>query len=240
MRARKDQMESGPETNPSFIRWQKITITQLGFLNNVVLVLTVPSIAFALNKAPEFSGGWKYALLCGVTLLMLSGVFALVYAFTRLLDFRLTAQIVAMRRETAKRGSPNGEAAKVNEEQNDQNRNTAIELLDRSRTTSEHLSDRTWSSLRWQLLLFSVGVGVVVSSATLFIALEERTNTRPSVDTEGRLNRAPVGPLHPIQEELLMDYRSGKPPRARYFRRRPESNPPRSGECAGFSTRAAS
>ena len=77
-----------------FVRWQTTTIAQFGFLTNTVLVLTTASIGFAFNHAfaPASTLGYelKCVLTAGIVSLGLSGLFALLCSWNRLLDFRLT------------------------------------------------------------------------------------------------------------------------------------------------------
>jgi len=37
------------EKNESYIRWQNIRITQLGFANNIIIGLSVGSLAYLMN-----------------------------------------------------------------------------------------------------------------------------------------------------------------------------------------------
>lgn len=137
------------EANSNFIRWQETTIGQFGFANNVVLVLTAPSVGFALGRAPASSGIWECILFVGVCVLMLSGVFALLCTYTRLLDFRLTAQIAATKK-VVKAKKQGGKAVEE-----------LRELIRQSRDTCEYLGCRSWLYLERQMLLFGFGTTTV-------------------------------------------------------------------------------
>ena len=139
-----------PETDSRFIRWQETRIAQFGFANNVVLVLTAPSVGFALDKAPEFSGVSKCFLFIGVLVLILSGASALLCTYTRLLDFKLTAQIAATKKEIARANKHGGETVEKLEE-----------LVCRSRATCDHLGDKSWCYIELQMLLFGVGATII-------------------------------------------------------------------------------
>ena len=115
-----------------FVRWQRVAITQLGFLNNTVLALATASAGFALAR-PAPDSGWKLCLLwLGLALLSLSIIVALACALNRLWDFRETAQI-------AKGTMSDSE--------------TAV-----ARREVERLGNRTWTLLYCQLASFVVGV----------------------------------------------------------------------------------
>ena len=139
------------ETDSRFLGWQKTRIEQFGFANNVVLLLTAPSVGFALGKAPASDGVWKCILFLGVVVLMLSGTSALLCAYTRLLDFRLTAQIAATKREIARAKNQKGET-KVKELQ---------KLARESEATCDHLGCKSWCYIELQMLLFGIGATLV-------------------------------------------------------------------------------
>lgn len=139
-----------PETDSRFIRWQETRIAQFGFANNVVLVLTAPSVGFALDKAPEFSGVSKCFLFIGVLVLILSGASALLCTYTRLLDFKLTAQIAATKKEIARANKHGGATVEKLEK-----------LVCRSRATCDHLGDESWCYIELQMLLFGIGATII-------------------------------------------------------------------------------
>ena len=138
------------ESRVRFARWQKTTITQFGFLTNTVLVLTTASVGFAFNHAFDHASTLSYELKCaliaGIASLGLSGFFALLCSWNRLLDFRLTTQIV--------RAS----------EQHDLEK-----LTKRARITTRELGDQSWCLLGCQL--FTFGVGILIVAVTLFCSL---------------------------------------------------------------------
>ena len=133
-----------------FSRWQTTTIAQFGFLTNTVLVLTTASVGFAFNyifnHVSTLSDELKYALTAGILILGLSGLFALLCSWNRLLDFRLTTQIT--------RAS----------EQHDLRNLTA-----QARVATRELGDRSWCLLGCQL--FTFGVGIIIVAVTLFFSL---------------------------------------------------------------------
>ena len=161
---------TAPETDPAYIRWRKIMITQFGFVNNVALILTAPTIGLAVSKAQELSGEWKFGLFCGVVSLMLSGLFALLCAFTRLLDFRLTAQIAATVEETKDKDGTKKQRDETKKQDETEKRLEELvfcyrtrcdQLVRRSRAACDQLGDKSWRCLSWQLLSFAIGALVV-------------------------------------------------------------------------------
>jgi len=84
------------ETSDPYIRWQEIRIQQLGYVNNLVLGLAVGVLAFETslvegNAARFYTAPWLASLSLGLA--TASVAFGLVAGVTRLLDFRLTAQL---------------------------------------------------------------------------------------------------------------------------------------------------
>ena len=126
------------ERQASFVRWRQVTIAQFGFVTNTVLVLATASIGFALGQAPMFPDSPRRAMLVGVFVLGLSGLFALACSWNRLLDFRLTAQIP--------RASERSEL--------DTDREVA-------RCISSDLGEQSWCFLKCQLVTFGLGVFIV-------------------------------------------------------------------------------
>lgn len=96
-------MTTDKKTDPSqsndrpFVRWQRITITQLGIVNATVLSLATAALGFGLTQSSTVSGFKLSALRCGLVLLVASVVFALLCALTRLWNFRETAKIDRLR-----------------------------------------------------------------------------------------------------------------------------------------------
>ncbi len=102
------------ESTPRFVRWQSHTITQFGFVNNTVLVLTTAALGFGASKEPQ---EWTQAVWAGNGALLLSIVFALWCALNRLTDFRESARLarrkmnLAVRRERRRKNRKRGECS---------------------------------------------------------------------------------------------------------------------------------
>lgn len=92
-------------TNDRFVRWQGRLLTQLGAVNNTVLVLTTASLGFAVTmKSP----GSQCALSLATGLLVWSVFLAVGCALSRLWDFRMTLKATRVNltepeRETVRR-----------------------------------------------------------------------------------------------------------------------------------------
>jgi hypothetical protein len=82
-------------SNGSFVRWQGIAITQMGYAVNLILSFTTASLGFALalfkDVKPQDWGRWLL-VLAGV-LLMASIAIGAWCVLNRLTDFRESAQI---------------------------------------------------------------------------------------------------------------------------------------------------
>ena len=77
-----------------FVRWQQLTIGQLGNFTNLILTFSVATIGFAVDKLTNS----EFELICfarpyyllGVVVLFSSILIGLILALNRLLDFRKT------------------------------------------------------------------------------------------------------------------------------------------------------
>ena len=125
------------KNNDSFIRWQNIRITQLGFANNLLIALGVALVGFTL----EFIQADELILNCiqkilfwiGIVLSVVSMTLGVFVVINRLEDFKLTAQI-ARNRETENTSG-------INED----------------RAVTDKLGKKTWNCFIWQVVTFSIG-----------------------------------------------------------------------------------
>ncbi|MEX1211788.1 MAG: hypothetical protein WEA36_02975 [Balneolaceae bacterium] len=132
----------------SFIRWQSITITQLSYVVNLILGLSVASLGFQVNILLggniAATNSWQeciliismFSLLASVAL----GIFCVI---NRLLDFRATK-----------------EAAKMREE------NKSEEEIQKYRDLYDTLGKRTWKIFWWQIGFFSLGILLFIIGIT--------------------------------------------------------------------------
>jgi hypothetical protein len=121
-----------------FIRWQALTIQQLGAVNNLLIGLATGIIALECRYIPDLVDfGFCEMLILGTSLLCLtcSVGFGLGAACNRLLDFRWTAQIAKLRRP---------------------NRNDSP-IVAKLRKEVKSLGKRTWCYFRWQSVSFALG-----------------------------------------------------------------------------------
>ena len=135
----------------SFIRWQSITLTQLGFVTN----LAIATLGFALTlvKDPDvIASCWARCLLVlSILGLLVSVAFGIWCALNRLADFRKTAQNA---RDRQKLLTMTSEQGKVDRER---------ELAEKYQETKK-LGQKTWTLFRWQIGTFGAGILTLVSS----------------------------------------------------------------------------
>jgi hypothetical protein len=131
-----------------FSRWQQISIKQLSFAINLVVVLATGSLGFALSllSSDKFSPSscakvfYDFGCIAMLTSIGL-GIWAVI---NRLRDFRLTAQIAKEREE-----KPDGEKLKE------------------MRTLSDKLGGNSWILFWCQLCCFLAGVVLVSISLSI-------------------------------------------------------------------------
>lgn len=121
----------------SFVRWQNIRITQLGFANNLLIALGVTLIGFTLDFIQTDQQilifTQKFLFWVGISSSIVSIGLGLFVVINRLEDFKLTAQIA----------------------RNRENETTSGINVDRTQTNK--LGKRTWCCFIWQVVTFSVG-----------------------------------------------------------------------------------
>ena len=129
--------------NESFIRWQSITITQLGYTINLILTLTLASLGFGtallINQNFIPTGGGKVTFLLSMLALIISVILGVICIINRLKDFRKTAKIAKLR------GKPNQESY-VNE----------------LRLSTKKLGANTWIFFYWQVGFLFLGVALLI------------------------------------------------------------------------------
>ena len=125
------------EKQNKYIRWQAIRINQLGFINNLILGLSLGLIAFNFNFIlPDdivLNCFQKFLFWISAILTVISVFISLILAINRLEDFRLTAQIA--RKEEKK----------------------LTENIEIDRAKSDKLGKRTWCLFIWQIATFLIG-----------------------------------------------------------------------------------
>ena len=130
-------MSDDKRKRQSFVRWQGRSITQLGFVNNLLIGLSAGTLAFLTQLAFKD----QTALVCCDAWLMtvsavsafLSLVVGCVLAWNRLCSFRDTAQI-ARQRETKERTN-----------------------IDELRESTNKRDKYTWQLLKIQAVVFAIG-----------------------------------------------------------------------------------
>jgi hypothetical protein len=125
------------EKSGKYIRWQAIRINQLGFINNLILGLSLGLLAYNFNFIipDEIQLNCFQKLLFWISIILnVTSVFiALILAINRLEDFRLTAQI-------------------SRKEEKNQTDNIKFD-----RAKSNKLGKKTWCLFTWQIATFLIG-----------------------------------------------------------------------------------
>ena len=130
----------------SFVRWQAITIAQLGFTSNLIITLATATLGFALSLVKDAditASCWATCLLAlSIVGLLISLALGIWCALNRLADFRMTAQI-ARRRE---------KLPTMSSEQDNADREV------------KKLGNRTWTLFYWQVGTFGAGILALIGS----------------------------------------------------------------------------
>lgn len=135
----------GKKKRDSFVRWQKITIDQLGYAVNLILALSTASLGFAVSLIVKKD----FALTCGGIIFFFLAILAFLISIAlgiwcvinRLCDFRTTAETARRREEYA----------------SDQE----LYLL---RAKYRKLGERTWTLFWLQIGLFLYGILTFIAS----------------------------------------------------------------------------
>lgn len=129
--------------NDSYTRWQRITITQLGFTTNLIFTITIAIIGFSFKTVTNsnflLSCSEKYFYTAGFIILLISFVSGIIITFTRLIDFRLTAK-TARKREN----------------------NSRDMALNNLRCKTKYLGKATWGLFWVQISTFGLGTLLIV------------------------------------------------------------------------------
>lgn len=139
----------------SFVRWQGITITQLGYVINLILTFGTAALGFALTliKDKDFAPqNFAKRLLSGsIALLLVSIIFGIVCVVNRLADFRKTTRIARDREQWKRDGLSDTEIDNQ---------------LNSRRQTTKTLGKITWWLFWLQIGAFAFGV-LSLSSALM-------------------------------------------------------------------------
>lgn len=134
----------------SFVRWQKISIQQLGFTTNLIFTINFALIGFIANKLTDT----KFFILCngkalftiGFIALSISFILGIIINITRLYDFRLTARTARISESTRE----------------------SLALSNLKKKTKS-LGKATWIIFLFQLTLFSIGItSLLISFIIMF------------------------------------------------------------------------
>jgi len=84
-----------------FIRWQQLTISQLSYTNNLILVLNIAFTGLLIDQTDLIFNENNIMCIiqsCSLFTLVLSFIFGIVTTLNRLNDFRTTEQLVRYRK----------------------------------------------------------------------------------------------------------------------------------------------
>jgi hypothetical protein len=144
-------MTRSTEHKESFVRWQGITIAQLGYVINLLLAFATASLGFGFSFVREctFHPNCFVRINFGLSLflLLLSVVAGLLCVNNRLTDFRKTKDIARDREQWCRDGvdPPEIDAR-----------------LSGRRTEVKTLGEKTWNLFRWQIWCFGLGAFFLV------------------------------------------------------------------------------
>lgn len=136
--------------NESFIRWQGITISQLGFTTNLIFTIALTEMGLIINAIPksefELNSVEKWLFSIGFFLLLASFICGIVINLTRLYDYRLTAQIAKKRDDASETQS-----------------------VSPMRVKTKRLGKWTWGIFWGQILSFAVGnISIVITYLSMY------------------------------------------------------------------------
>lgn len=123
--------------NERFVRWQGVTINQLGFTTNLILTINIAVIGFFANIKISNPCLITFGIKVGLLLLLLSFIFGILINISRLTDYRLTAQLNLRKNICKKKGL---------------------------RKITKILGIVTWSIFYFQLFIFALGLTVIIIS----------------------------------------------------------------------------
>lgn len=131
----------------TYSKWENHRISQLSFINNLVIGLSIALIGFVFDFIKPsniiFNCIQKFLIWIGVLLIIASVIIGLLVAINRLEDFRLTAKIAR------------------NREKNNR------ENIQADRNVAKIMGKKTWNGFVWQIVTF--GVSFLCFSITILI-----------------------------------------------------------------------
>lgn len=136
------------ESKESFIRWQSITISQLGFTTNLIFTIALTEMGLIINAIPksELDCVEKWFFSVGFFLILTSFICGIIINLTRLYDYRLTAQIAKKRDEPSE-----------------------TQTVSSLRVRTNRLGKWTWGVFWGQILTFAVGnISIVITFLSIY------------------------------------------------------------------------
>lgn len=92
-----DEAGGGGSAQDAMIRWQAQSVTQMGFVNNLLITLGGGVLVFVFDQSTK-PGGWEADVMgTALILVSLSVLVGVAVAWNRLHDYRLTAALARLR-----------------------------------------------------------------------------------------------------------------------------------------------
>jgi hypothetical protein len=143
----------------SFVRWQGITLAQLGYAVNLILAFGTASLGFSLSLIKDESyapGCWAKAFMAlSLLLILFSIIFGIWCVINRLRSFRHTKNAARIREERDKKQKDPSQQACIDKLNAD---------LKAERTLYRVLDERTWPLFWFQVATFGLGVLLLIAS----------------------------------------------------------------------------
>jgi hypothetical protein len=138
------------KNNESFVRWQGRSIEQLGFLNNLLMGLSIGLLVFQINlifsREVVLSKAEDLFFIVSLVFCLLSLIFGIYLAWNRLSSFGQTA-LIARKRETGKR-----------------------EDIEELRKQVKELDNKTWALLKAQMITFGLHIISLAALTIMYIS----------------------------------------------------------------------
>jgi len=131
------------DENTSYLKWQNIRISQLGFANNLIIALAVALLGYIIDfiqtENLTLTCLQKFLFWIGCSLIIISIGLGIFVVLNRLEDFKLTARI-ARKRENKERDG-----------------------IENDRIKSKGLGEKTWNGFIWQVSTFIVSFLILLT-----------------------------------------------------------------------------
>ena len=129
--------------NTSYLKWQNIRISQLGFANNLIIALAVALLGYIIDfiqtENLTLNCFQKFLFWIGSSLIIVSIGLGIFVVLNRLEDFKITARIARKRGNKERDG------------------------IENDRIISKGLGKKTWNGFIWQVSTFIVSFLILLT-----------------------------------------------------------------------------